>query len=83
MKNNVISSYGQENFPNLNIGGKTGTAEIDNGDTPHSWFCGYLDDEEHPYAFVVLVENGGFGHIAAAQVANDVLQYAITLSPEE
>ncbi len=82
MKNNVVESYGSGNFPGLNLGAKTGTAEIATGETPHSWFCGYLDDSDHPYAFIVLVENGGFGHVAAAQIANQVLQEAITLPAE-
>ena len=74
MRNNVISEYGEYNFPNLNICAKSGTAQPDKTSTPHAWFTGFLDDEEHPYAFIVLVENGGYGTSVAGSVANTVLQ---------
>lgn len=55
-----------------------GTAEVEGQDKPNSWFVGFLDDEEHPYAFVVLIEEGGYGIDAAGSVANRVLQEAIS-----
>ena len=45
--------------------------------TSHAWFAGFLDDEEHPYAFVTLVERGGFGITRAGAVTNAVLQWAV------
>lgn len=71
MRNNVVENYGKDRFPGLDVHGKTGTAEVGTGRTPHSWFCGFSGD----YAFVVCVENGGSGVGAAASVANDTLQY--------
>ncbi len=56
---------------------KTGTAEVDDGD-PHAWFTGFLDNAEHPYAFVVVVEHGGTGLAVAGSVANTVLQAAVS-----
>lgn len=76
MINNVQAKYGAENFPGLNIGAKSGTAEVE-GQTPHAWFTGFLDDPAHPYAFIVLVENGGAGLTVAGSVANRVLQAAV------
>lgn len=73
MRNNVEQTYGTSNFPGLNICAKTGTAEV-NGRKPNAWFDGFLDDDDHPYAFVVCVEDGGFGQTVAAPVANKVLQ---------
>jgi peptidoglycan glycosyltransferase len=73
MRNNVEKTYGASNFPGLNICAKTGTAEV-NGAKPNAWFDGFLNDDEHPYAFVVCVEDGGFGQTVAAPVANKVLQ---------
>ena len=78
MANNVKSHYeGEVNFPGLNLCAKTGTAETGVGDNAHSWFVGFLDDETHPYAFVALVENGGFGLWTAGLMMNDLLQYAV------
>ena len=77
MRNNVVSHYeGEINFPGLELCAKTGTAEQGDG-TDHSWFVGFLDDEEHPYAFVSLVENGGFGLWTAGLMMNELLQYMV------
>ena len=75
MRNNVESHYGGQNaFPGLELCAKTGTAEVEGQSAPNSWFVGFLDDSENPYAFVVLVEEGGYGIDAAGSVANKVLQ---------
>ena len=76
MSYNVAASYGQWNFPNLSICAKTGTAEVGDG-TSHAWFVGFLNDETHPYAFVVMLENAGGGLANAGPVANTVLQAAV------
>ena len=73
MRNNVVSNYGDERFPGLMVCGKTGTAEVGDG-TSHAWFTGFLLDEEHPYAFIVFVEQGGGGLSVATPIANTVLQ---------
>ena len=52
------------------------TAEVGDG-TSHSWFTGFLADEAHPYAFVVMIEHGGAGLANAGSVANTVLQAAV------
>ncbi|MBE6033746.1 MAG: penicillin-binding protein [Clostridiales bacterium] len=77
MRNNVTSNYGQRNFPGLSIGAKSGTAQSDNSDSDNAWFTGFLQDNDHPYAFVVLVEGGGSGSKVAGKVANTVLQAAV------
>ena len=64
-------------FGNLPVAGKTGTAEVGEGRRPHAWFAGFLDDPDHPLAFVVIVEHGGGGLAAAGSVANTVLQAAV------
>lgn len=74
MANNVKNNYGSGSFPGLNICAKSGTAEVGGNKKPHAWFVGFLDDPEHPYAFVSLVENGGYGSSVAGSVANTVLQ---------
>lgn len=77
MNYNVVYKYGSSTFPGLNISAKTGTAEVGDGKDSHGWFVGFLNDEQHPYAFAVLVENGGSGLRAAGAVANAVLQAAV------
>jgi peptidoglycan glycosyltransferase len=61
--------------------GKTGTAEVSSSAdiAPHAWFTGFIDDEEHPYAICVVIENGGGGGAVAAPVAASVLEKAIDL----
>ena len=77
MRNNAVSHYEADiNFPGLPICAKTGTAELGDGDS-HSWFVGFLDDEDHPYAFVTLIERGGFGLSRAGVITNKVLQWAV------
>ena len=71
MRNNVKITYGEGNYPNLSLHAKSGTAEVGSGKAPHSWFCGFAGD----YAFIVCVENGGYGSSVAGPVANKVLQY--------
>ncbi len=77
MAYNAANHYqGSLNFPGLALCAKTGTAELGDG-TSHAWFTGFLDDEEHPYAFVVFIERGGGGLSQAGPVANSVLQTAV------
>ena len=79
MHSNFINHYEPETrFPGLDLSAKTGTGEIGDG-TTNAWFVGYLNDEEHPYAFVFLVERGGTGLTVAGGLANEVLQYAVSL----
>lgn len=77
MANNVENKYGSDMFPGLNVCAKSGTAEVGGNKRPNAWFTGFLDDPEHPYAFIVLVENGGHGAKVAGSVANKVLQSAV------
>ncbi len=76
MNYDVVAHYGEENFPGLRLCAKTGTAERGDG-TSNGWFAGFLDDEAHPYAFVVMVEQGGFGISSAAPIATAMLQAAV------
>ncbi|MGN0711884.1 MAG: penicillin-binding transpeptidase domain-containing protein [Anaerovoracaceae bacterium] len=77
MKNNVVSGYGESSFPNLDIYAKSGTAQSDGSNEDNAWFTGFIRDNDHPYAFVVLVEGGGSGRRVAGSVANAVLQEAV------
>lgn len=74
LRSNVKDKYGDGKFPNLQMCGKTGTAQID-GEKSHSWFVGYSQREDLPLAVVCIVENGGYGSGMASSVSNKVLQY--------
>ena len=82
MANNVAVTYGQENFGELKLCAKSGTAEVGDA-SPHAWFAGFLDDADHPLAFVVFVENGGGGASAAGPTASALLQAATAEKAEE
>lgn len=76
MHYNVVNGYGEYRFPGLALCAKTGTAERGDGSS-NAWFVGFLADEEHPYAFVVMIERGGSGLGAAGSAANEILQFAV------
>ncbi|HHU18354.1 MAG TPA: penicillin-binding protein [Clostridiales bacterium] len=77
MRNNTIEVYGERNFEGLELCAKSGTAEVGGGLTPHAWFAGYMDRDDCPLAFVVIVENGGSGSKVAGSVAGKVLRKAV------
>ena len=77
MAHNVTAQYGASRFPNMDVCAKSGTAEVGGGKAPHAWFAGFLRNPDAPYAFVVLVENGGSGADAAGAVAARVLDAVV------
>ena len=74
MRYNVTEWYGENKYKGLNLCAKSGTAQIDEVDSHNiAWFTGFMDDDEHPYAFVVVIENGNSGSQTAGPVAKKVL----------
>lgn len=61
--------------------GKTGSAEIsdDKSVQTNAWFVGYIEEEEHPYAIAVVIEQGGSGGDKAARLAAKALKKAIQI----
>lgn len=83
LRSNVTNYYRDSKFPNLQMCGKTGTAQVSNG-APHTWFVGYSQRPDLPYAIVVVLENsGGYGLTNAIPIANTVMQKALSLSQAE
>ena len=74
LRSNVEDKYGDWKFENLQMCGKTGTAQVD-GAKSHSWFAGYSQREDFPLAVICIAEHGGYGSGIASAVANKVLQY--------
>ena len=65
------------------ICGKTGSAEWTGDKTKetNAWYTGFLyDDDAHPYAIAVVVEEGGAGGTAAAPIAASALKKAVELN---
>ncbi len=73
MRNNVETVYGAGNFPNLTVCAKSGTSELGGGKTPNAMFTGFVADEEYPLAFIVVVENGGYGSATCVPILAQVL----------
>ena len=73
LRSNVKNYYSDSRFPGLEMCGKTGTAQLDTGES-HSWFVGFSANESTPYAVVCVVENSGSGLAAAGPIVNTVMQ---------
>ena len=83
MRNNVVSIYGTGYFPDLYVCAKSGTAEVGEGLTPNATFAGFIQSNEYPLAFIVIVENGGSGSAVAGPIAGQVLQACVAAMDEE
>jgi penicillin-binding protein 2 len=59
------------NFP-MTVYGKTGTAQYTN-QPDYAWYACFVTNTSRPIVVVVHVEKGGFGDIAAAPVAREIL----------
>lgn len=77
LRSNVKNYYGDSRFPNLEMCGKTGTAEV-KGETSHAWFVGFSQKADLPYAIVVCLQNGGWGFNEAIPVANKTMQAVLS-----
>lgn len=74
MRNNVVSNYGADNFPGLTVCAKSGTGEVGGGMKPNAMFAGFVADEQYPFAFIVAVENGGYGSAVCVPILAKVLE---------
>ncbi len=70
---NVTAKYGAGYFPGLTVGAKTGTAEKDDGIAPTAMFTGIVMDEAYPLAFIICVEEGGYGASTCIPIASNIL----------
>jgi peptidoglycan glycosyltransferase len=67
-------------IPNLQVAGKTGTAQHARGRAPHAWFIGFTESGDRAIAVAVVVEEGGnagseaTGGRTAAPIARQVIQ---------
>lgn len=74
MRNNVENKYGDSNFPGLAVCAKTGTAEVGGDKKPNAMLAGFVADTEYPLAFIICVEDGGYGAQVCLPIASRVLE---------
>lgn len=74
MRYNVENIYGAWQFPNVRVCAKSGTAEVGGDTASTATFAGFIQDEAYPLAFIVIVEEGGYGSTTCAPIAGAVLQ---------
>ena len=73
MNNNVVNKYGANNFPGLYVCAKSGTGEVGGGKRPNAMFAGFVEDATLPLAFIVCIEDGGYGAQVCIPVLSRVL----------
>lgn len=80
---NVEDKYGSENFPGLTVCAKTGTAEVGGNKKPNAMIAGFVADEQYPLAFVIAVEDGGYGREICVPILSKVLAACKTVMDAE
>jgi len=83
MRNNVENYYGDEHFHGLSVCAKSGTAEVGGDRKPNAMFTGFVMDEDYPLAFIVVVENGGYGRPTCVPIISKVLEACINVMDQE
>lgn len=74
MRLNVVDKYGVENFPGLTVCAKTGTGEVGGDKKSNAMFTGFVLDQQCPLAFIICVEDAGYGRTICMPIASKVLQ---------
>ena len=83
MRNNVKSVYGDGNFGGLPVCAKSGTSQLGGDQKSNAMFAGFVDSEQYPLAFIVVVENGGYGSHTCVPVISKVLSACKTVLDAE
>ncbi len=65
----------------IQVAGKTGTAETDKSKPSHSWFVAFAPADNPQVAICVLAEHAGFGATVAGPIAMEILATALNLKP--
>jgi len=68
------TGYKRVRMEQVNIAGKTGTAEVGAGQNDHAWFAGFVPVEQPRIAFVVVLEHGGSGGRDAGPIAKKFIE---------
>ena len=73
MRNNVLEKYGEDNFPGFTVCAKSGTGQVGGDQEPNAMFAGFLTDEEYPLAFMIAVEDAGYGRRVGVPILSKLL----------
>jgi peptidoglycan glycosyltransferase len=65
--------------PGVETAGKSGTAELANGQRPHSWFIGFAPARDPQIAIAVIVERAGTGSQRAVPMGGDLMSLYLSL----
>lgn len=68
------TGYKSVRLDEVEIAGKTGTAEVGGGLPDHAWFAGYVPADQPRYAFAVVLEHAGSGGRVAGPLAKQVVE---------
>lgn len=73
MRNNVLEKYGADNFPGMTVCAKSGTGQVGGDQKSNAMFTGFVTDEEYPLAFIVAVEDAGYGRHVCVPILSEIL----------
>ncbi|MDO5716031.1 MAG: penicillin-binding transpeptidase domain-containing protein [Tissierellia bacterium] len=74
----TADSYQRINIRGIEVVGKSGTAEIKDKESTHSWFVAAAPYDDPKFAVAVILEDdNSSGSVTAAPIANEILEYAI------
>lgn len=79
----VEIKYGTENFPDVVVCAKSGTAEKDGDAASNALFTGFVDDKDYPLAFIVVVQEGGYGSHTCVPIISQVLSVCLEVLDSE
>jgi penicillin-binding protein 2 len=73
------TGYKAVRMAEVQIAGKTGTAEVGGGLPDHAWFAGYVPADRPKYAFAIILEHAGSGGQTAGPVARRTVETLLEL----
>lgn len=71
----------QARIPDIEVGGKTGTAQNPHGED-HAWFVAFAPADDPKIVVSVIVENAGSGGAVAAPIAREVIKAYLRIENE-
>ena len=69
----MLKNYGAENFPGMTVCAKSGTGQVGGDQKSNAMFTGFVMDEQYPLAFIVAVEDAGYGRAVCVPILSKVL----------